>query len=188
MLWMLSLRNYHIVVLACGNKYPWFQLPRKCNLWIEITKIPSYELNLVPSQGSYSFETHFWASHSDCWGMFSLTDVKRRMESMLGNALVSCPMHFTHFLGSLMCKTFSGILFTYSVQCLNLLIIKMYQGNLLLIELLRTSTVSKICQSNACIPSDSIHMKSYPSQTMMVICTDVLIFEMQEWYIFLVAG
>jgi hypothetical protein len=33
--------------------------------------------------GGYSFKTHFWAGHSDCWSMPLLTVVTRRMDPML---------------------------------------------------------------------------------------------------------
>jgi hypothetical protein len=52
-------------------------------------KILTYELDLVPSTGGYSFKTRFWAGHSICGGMPSLTDVNQRMDPTLGKMLVA---------------------------------------------------------------------------------------------------
>jgi hypothetical protein len=59
-------------------------------LKLEITENPEVWAWSCTLKGGYSFETHCWAGHSHCWGMFLLTDVNGRMESSFGNPSVAC--------------------------------------------------------------------------------------------------
>jgi hypothetical protein len=59
------------------------------DLKIHLSWISRYRLDLVPSKGGYSIDHHFWAGHSDCWVMPSLTDVNWRMHPMLWRMLVA---------------------------------------------------------------------------------------------------
>jgi hypothetical protein len=95
----------HVAISTQNCKYIWVKL---CD-W-RSRKIPRQELNLVPSKIGYSFESHFWADHSNCWGMPSLTDVNRIMKWTLENSLVAhlklWNRSLMHFFLSLMHSAF----------------------------------------------------------------------------------
>ncbi len=85
-LWSHSLNTYlfQVAVNTHSCSYIWV-----LNRDWRSQKISRFMLDLIPSKGGNSFETHFWVGHSYCWGIFLLTDIIRRIEFRLRNTLVA---------------------------------------------------------------------------------------------------